>query len=47
MGTGEQAESEFIVLVSRDEEEGGDWQIAGWGLVRRSCNVRVRVIEGG
>ena len=47
LGRGEQLELEFIILGSRDGEEGGDWRSDGWELVQRPCNGWIRVIEGG
>ena len=46
MGTGEQAESESISLISCDGKEGSDQRNPGWGLVRSPCDIRVGVLEG-
>ena len=43
LGKGKQADSEFIIIGSRD----GKWRSARWGLLRRPYNGRVGVLEGG
>ena len=47
MGTGEQADLEFIVIGSHDGEEGGDWRSAGCGLVWRPYIGWVGFLEVG
>ena len=45
LGVGDQSELEFVVLDSRDGNEGNNWLISRWGLVRRPCHGRVVVLR--
>ena len=47
LGTGEHLESEFVFLGSRSVKKVGDWQSAGWGLVRCPCDGWVGFLEVG
>ena len=40
-------ESDFIVLISRNSEEGGDWQSERCGLVQIPCDGQVGFFEVG